>query len=374
MYFVQVAFINIFRRPFRTALTLCGVTIGIGAFVALVGFSDSLQQQWLQSYLARGTDMCVVRGTFLKSSADESFENQLRTLPEAAAVAAVSFDLIEFTPDISAVVIGWEESSYEFDALTMLQGRRFHGDESEIMLGEVLAQSLGRQEGDSVLVQGAPFQVVGIFRSGDSFAASGALMPLHQLQRISDLGTKVAGFNVRLRPLLPGESTEDRLRAAKLAIESHLPGLTAAPIGDMTRNNYVVSMVRSVAWVTSLIALFIGALGIANTMAMSVHERTREIGILRAMGWVRSRIVRMILLEASILSLAGGVLGLVAGYAGLSVLAIIRRTAPGVAQASVSPLLCAEAMIIAIAIGLAAGVLPAYRAALLRPICALRYD
>jgi predicted lysophospholipase L1 biosynthesis ABC-type transport system permease subunit len=98
--------------------------------------------------------------------------------------------------------------------------------------------------------------------------------------------------------------------------------------------------------------LFIGVLGIANTMAMSVHERTREIGMLRAMGWIRSRIVRMILLEASILSLAGGVLGLVAGYAGLSVLAIIRRTDPGVAQASVSPLLCAEALIIAIAIGL----------------------
>jgi putative ABC transport system permease protein len=374
MYFSQIALINILRRPFRTALTLCGVMLGIGAYVALVGFSGSFERQWLQFYLSKGTDICVVRGTFLKSSADESLGDKLRTLPIAADVTAVSFDLIDFTPEISAVVVGWEASSYEFESLTMLQGRKFQKDEAGIMLGEILAESLHKKPGDLVQIQGTSLPVVGVFRGGESFETSGALLPLHQLQRISDLGSKVAGFHVRLRALLPGQSNEERLRQAKLMIESHLPGLTAVPVGDLAQNNYMVSLVRSIAWGVSFIALFIGALGIANTMAMSVHERSREIGILRSMGWVRSRIVRLILLEASLLSMSGGILGLLCGRIGLAVLAVLRSTTPGVAHAGVSWLLCVQAMTIALGIGVAAGFLPAYRAARLSPIDALRYD
>ncbi len=290
-----------------------------------------------------------------------------------ADAAPVSFDLVDFTPDVSAAVQGWADTSFEFESLTILQGRRFHGDEPAVMLGEMLANGIGKKAGDWVEVQGAALRVVGVFRAQDTFSASSALLPLHQLQRLSDLGTKVAGFDVRLRPPSPGVSPENHVCRAQLMIESQLPRLKAMPAGAVARDNHVMNFIRSTAWATSLIALLIAVLGVANTMAMSVFERTREIGVLRALGWRRSRVVRLILLEASVLGLAGGLLGLAAGHLGLWALGSIRATA-GLPRVYPSMAHFAEAMCMALAISLAAGFLPAYRGARCSPTAALRYE
>ena len=298
--------------------------------------------------------MCVFRGSFMnKASTDESVGEKLRGIPVVADAAAVSFDLVDFTPDVSAVVQGWADTSFEFESLTILQGRRFRGDEPAVMLGEILASSIGKKAGDWVEVQGASLRVVGVFRAQDTFSTSSALLPLHQLQQLSGLGGKVAGFDLRLRPPSPGESPEDHLRRAQLTIESQLPGLKAMPAAAVARDNHIVNFIRSTAWATSVIALLIAVLGVANTMAMSVFERTREIGILRALGWRRSRIVRLILLEASILGFAGGLLGIAAGHLGLWALASIRATA-GLPRVYPSLVHFGEAMGIALAISLAA--------------------
>lgn len=201
-----------------------------------------------------------------------------------ADAAPVSFDLVDFTPDVSAAVQGWADTSFEFESLTILQGRRFHGDEPAVMLGEMLANGIGKKAGDWVEVQGAALRVVGVFRAQDTFSASSALLPLHQLQRLSDLGTKVAGFDVRLRPPSPGVSPENHVCRAQLMIESQLPRLKAMPAGAVARDNHVMNFIRSTAWATSLIALLIAVLGVANTMAMSVFERTREIGVTARVG------------------------------------------------------------------------------------------
>jgi putative ABC transport system permease protein len=132
-------------------------------------------------------------------------------------------------------------------------------------------------------------------------------------------------------------------------------------------------MAQASAWGTSSIALLIGILGIANTMAMSVFERTREIGILRALGWKRRQVLMLIQLEAAALGLGGGILGIVFGLCGLHVLAALPQTA-SIVSSSVSWLLLAEALGIAILAGLIAGALPAWRGARLSPVEALRHD
>ncbi len=95
----------------------------------------------------------------------------------------------------------------------------------------------------------------------------------------------MTAFHVRLRPAPEGETQDHYLKRASAEIEAFLPGIKAVPAAERAGNNQVVALAHSVAWGTSLIALFLGILGIANTMAMSVFERTREIGILRALGW-----------------------------------------------------------------------------------------
>ena len=373
MSFFRIALKNILRRRLRTSLTLCGVALGIGAFVSLVGFSDSFEQQWLKVYVNSGIDLAVVRGTFFNTTIDESVGEKLRSIAGVADAVPIILNLMDVTPDINAVFYGWPEDSFEFDPLEMVEGRRFRADQPEIMLGEVLAETLGKRVGDELVVQGMTLKIVGIFRGGAAFQEGGAVMPLPQLQRLADLGTKVTGFHVRLRPPDNGESAREHVQKERLLIESTLPGLKAVPAAEMARNNQMVMFIRSTAFGISLIALLMGALGIANTVAMSVFERTKEIGVLRALGWRCSRITRLILLEASILGLVGGVGGLVVGWGTLRVLASIRATA-NVAQASIPLIHSVEALAIALTIGLAAGFVPAWRGGRLSPVEALRHE
>ena len=133
------------------------------------------------------------------------------------------------------------------------------------------------------------------------------------------------------------------------------------------------NLAHASAWGTSSIALLIGIFGIANTMAMSVYERTREIGILRALGWKRGQVLILIQLEAATLGLGGGFLGIVFGCCALHLLASLPQTASLVSASPPVPLL-AEALGIAVLAGLIAGALPAWRASQLSPVEALRHD
>jgi putative ABC transport system permease protein len=282
-------------------------------------------------------------------------------------------NVTDLTPEINAVIYGWVDTSFELDPLTILHGRRFRGDAAEVMIGEVLAESLGKKVGDRLEIQGTAFEVVAVFRGVSAFETGGALMPLRQLQKLSDLGRNVTAFHVRLRPRGASETEEAYIRKIRNKVQAIIPGVKAVAAGDMARNNQVIVLARSTAWGTSMIALLVGALGIANTMAMSVFERTKEIGILRALGWKCWRVMKLILVESAILGLVGGVLGVFAGWGALWGLASLRITA-NIAQASIPLLHSVQALVVALLIGLASGLLPAYRGARLSPVEALRHD
>jgi putative ABC transport system permease protein len=142
---------------------------------------------------------------------------------------------------------------------------------------------------------------------------------------------------------------------------------------ERASNNQLVVLAHAAAWGTSAIALLVGMLGIANTMAMSVFERTQEIGVLRAMGWPARRVMTLILVEAAGLGLGGGLLGLLGGWVALRVLASLPKTA-SVVSTSLSPWTLTEALGIAVLVGLAAGVIPAWHAARLSPVEAIGHE
>ena len=193
------------------------------------------------------------------------------------------------------------------------------------------------------------------------------------MQEISSLQGKVSGFHIRLRPAPSGEDQEHYEKRVAHLIEVALPGLRAEQASAWATKNQFVGLAHSVAWGTSSIALLIGILGIANTMAMSVFERTREIGILRALGWKSWRVLLLIQVEATVLGLVGGIFGLGVGFSALRIMSKLPQTASIVSD-SVTPLHLLEALGIAVLSGLIAGAIPAWRGAHLSPVEALRHD
>lgn len=364
---------NLWRRRLRTLLTLCGIGMAIGAFVGLVGFSSAFENAWLRIYSGSGTDIAVIQKTFLNTSLNESAGATLNSLPFVAVATPVIFNLMDLTPDVNALVYGWKADTYEFESLQILSGRRFRDGRHEVMLGDLLADELKKKVGDTLEIQGSAFTVCAIYHGGSGLQEDAVIMPLDQLQELSSLQGKVSTFDVRLRPAPAGESPENYLKRAQAQIEAALPGLRAAPAAERAHNNQFVQLAHASAWGTSSIALLIGILGIANTMAMSVYERTREIGILRALGWKRRQVLILIQVEAATLGLVGGFLGLAFGWCALHLLATLPQTATIVSMSLPVPLL-AEALGIAVLAGLIAGALPAWRASRLSPTEALRFD
>ena len=364
---------NLQRRRLRTLLTLGGIGMAVGAFVGLVGFSRAFEQQWMRIYSSSGTDIAVIHQTFLNTSVDESAVAKLKTLSDVAEVSPMIYNVMALTPDVNALAYGWEANSYEFESLKILAGRRFENGKPEVMLGDLLAQDLNKKPGDKLEIEGSAFTVTGIYHGPSALEADALIMPLDELQQISSLQGKVSTIDVKLRPSPGGESPDAYLKQAEEEIEAAEPGLRAVPAAERASNNQLVRLAQASAWGTSLIALLIGVLGIANTMAMSVFERTREIGILRALGWKQWQVVALIQLEAAALGLGGGLLGIMFGWCALHVLAAMPQTASIVSSSVPWPLLV-EAMGIAVLAGLLAGALPAWRGARLSPVDALRHD
>lgn len=382
MYFVTFILKNLARRKFRSALTVIGVAVAVGAVVALLGISDGFERAFASLYLQRGVDILVVRAgktERLTSYLDERIADRIRQLPQVEGVMGGLVDAIgmEESGMTAVPVQGWYADSPLFDAVKVVSGRRFRPDESHVvMLGSVVARNAGKKVGDRLSLYGEDFEVIGIYESFNVFENGSVVINIRDLQKLLGVPNKVTGFQVVVKDMPDKKAVIDQLTKQIEALTDDqgrpLP-LSAMPTEKYVSSTSQLRLVKAQTWITSAIALVIGSIGVLNTMVMSVFERTREIGILRAIGWRRGRVVRMILLESLVLSVAGAVVGIVGGVAltrGLSRLPI----AAGYVEGSVAPSVMATGFYIALVVGLAGGLYPALRGARLLPTEALRHE
>jgi putative ABC transport system permease protein len=278
---------------------------------------------------------------------------------------------------IGVPVQGWGHGSFLFDELVLLAGRRFgEGEKKVVMLGAILAKNLGKSAGDRVEMLSEEFQVVGVYQSFNVFENGSAIVPLEELQRLMDRPGRVTGFQVVLQNAPDREQLRQQVRQQIEALcnEAGEPlRLSALPAREYVKSTFQIQLSRTQAWVTSLLALIIGAIGMLNTMIMSVFEQTREIGILRAIGWRRGRIMRMILGEALVLCLCGAILGTLAAVLQVRWLASLAR-ASGYIEGHTPAEIIAAGFAIALIVGVLGGLYPAVRAARLLPTEAIRHE
>jgi putative ABC transport system permease protein len=374
MRFVTIAVKNLVRRPGRSLLTIAGLAIAIAAVVSLVGAAESLEKSYLALYESRGGDLVVQRrGGMVQVSRGmaESFGDRIRALPQAGNVMGGLLDLVAFEERglYTVFVEGMRPSdSSVIDRAKLLTGRRLTaGDKDCVMLGRVLAANLGKRAGDMVEIYAHKFQVVGVFETLNVYENGSVLMLLSELQRQMDRPGQVTGFLVQADP--PGDTAA--IAALQRRIEALDPNVAAIPCAEFVRSVSQLQVTRAMSWIISAMAGLIGALGVLNTMAITVFERQAEIGALRAMGWRRTRVVRLILNESLALAAVALAIGIPCGF-GLMFFMGKWHVTSSLIQGGPSARTIGEAVVMAAAMATIGALVPAVRIASVSPVRALR--
>lgn len=374
MRFSTLILRNLLRRPTRSLLTSFGLAIGIAAVVVLTAVAWGFERSFLNIYESKGIDLVVVRSGVtdqLSSSLDQSLAETVRAVPGVKGVAVSLLDAVSFEEAnvVSALVSGWEPGSLLFQGLKVTHGRMIRADDDQgAMLGRVLAATLEKRAGDTVEVAGEPFRVLGVYESTSLFENGGLIVRLRDLQEMMGREGKITAMVVTASDPEP-----ESVRALARRIEREIDGVAAVPARDYVERDAILRLAKSMAWATWVVALVLGSVGMLNTMAMAVFERTREIGTLRALGWKRRRVVWLVLGEALALGTLGAVLGVALGFLGLQALALA-PTSRGFVTSELPPGTVWVGAAVALVLSLFGGLLPAIRASRLDPTEALRHE
>jgi putative ABC transport system permease protein len=382
----------------RTLLTMLGMIIGVAAVVSVLGIGEGARSSVEDRIRSLGSNLLTIRpGSASGTGGVRSGSVQTLTLKDAEAIAQVdgvlavapevngSAQLRHLTKNLNAQVTGITPASLDVRSLSLETGIGFT-EEDEVqrkrvaILGANVAEQLypsGSPVGTRLQIKGNAFRVVGVLTAKGAGMGSpddGIFVPLstHQTSlfgqdHLSSISIQLAGEDhadmvqaeieqlLRLRHGLRSDQPSDfdvRSQAEMLATMNQVTGTFTALLGCV-----------------AAVSLIVGGIGIMNIMLVSVRERTREIGVRMAVGARRGDILRQFLVEAVVVSLAGGVAGIAFGYGAAAILAklgqwatIVPTYAPGLAIGVSS------------VIGVVFGVGPARRAAQLDPVEALRFE
>lgn len=372
MSFLSFCYRNVLRRKQRSLLTACSVAIAVAAVVALVGVSTGFRRDFIEFYEGIGIDILVVgKGKILNRPLDESLTEKIKAVSGVAEVIPGLTDQTAF-PDYDLMIVplnALEPETSVFERLEMVSGRKIlKSDGKVLMLGKTLAETLGKTAGDMLDLDGSEFQVVGVYDGFSVIEKGSIILSIDQLQNHMGREGEVSGFSIIAMNGTSNEQLEQIIRD----IESIDPSRIDAQLSkEAVENQPGVKMGIGMAWVTSTIAMVIGALGMLNTMLMSLQERIGEIGLLRAVGWTRARIAKMILAESVLLSLLGGVVGVVCAFLLVEMLTWL-PSAKGFISGKIDLQVVVQGMAIAVLVGIVGGLLPALNATRLAPAEALR--
>jgi putative ABC transport system permease protein len=383
MHFFQLVLRNLWRRKLRSALTCSGATMAITATLTLFAFSQGLEHSTLEVYQGRGIDLVAVRtgvSERITSSLSQSTADRIRQLPGVREINPSQTDLVSLGDGglVGIPLQGWPVGGFAMRSLTLTAGRPLTDQDAwGVLLGAGLASSLAKQVGEELEIDSQRFTVIGIFAGLNVYESMSAVARLADVQQLLDRPGQVTELQIALDPATARDAAAvAQVRRSIEALtddEGGRLGLSAVGVRQFVENSTEVGLARAMSWGVTALALAIGSLQLLNTMLMSVVERVQEIGVLVALGWRTSRVVRMVLYEALAISALAATTGIVLGIALVRWLSA-RPWMGGLLRPEISPEVLLISVVVALAMGALGGAYPAWRAARLPVAQALRYE
>jgi putative ABC transport system permease protein len=372
MSFLALIVHNVVSRKFRSVLTAVAVALGVSTVVTLGVVTHSLRDSAVGILQTGQADFTVAQkgvSDVLNSTLDSGELDLIRTTPGvASAVGALVTTSRLNAANPLFIEIGMTPDELAPFGVTVLAGRAFGPNApGEVMLGYRAAENLGRRVGDRVTIDGNVYTVVGLFRTGNSIGDSASMFPLPILQANQRQPGNVTLAFVKV---VPGASI-DAVRAAIQHKSAALATVrTQAEFGQVDRNLQLISAADQGA---TILALAIGAIIVANTMMLTVFQRLREFGVLRAVGWSGGRIIGLVLAEALLVSLAGAVLGVGISFGATALLQLAPALA-GILHPQWTPGIFWRALYVAGGTAFFGALYPAWRSASVPPLEALHHE
>ncbi len=368
-------FKNLIRRKTRTLLTILGIAVGVASIIGLGALADGMQTGYSNMLSGSKADLVLSQPDAFDisySSVDEEIGAQLAEMPEVGNVSAMIEGLSSSDDQSLLIVFGYPENSFSLERFQLVEGEMLSGSHpynkrgTPVMLGSAAAESLKKGVGDNIRLVSSTYRVVGIYQTGDAFEDSAILMTIRDAQELLGKPRQVNLYYIQLKDPSMRERLSER-------VQRQWPKLKLTGANEYANKQAMIDMMRGMMWVISMLAVIIGGVSMMNSQLMSVFERTREIGVLRSLGWSSGRVLRMILSESLLVCLAGGLVGVALGYVLLIWLqSLILMFGSGIS--TVRPALLIQALLVVLLLGITGGLYPAWKASRLQPVEALRYE
>jgi putative ABC transport system permease protein len=361
---------NLIRNKLRTFLTLSGVSIGIAMYVGVTSYANNLKSE-LRLLFTNQYELIVqsreATSPFSSSISHEVYE-RLSKQKGVGSAPAIILESIKISKSPYFILAGTSSIEPVLSSISLVEGRLPDLRKPEVIIGQKASLKLNWKLDETIaLGTGNSFKVVGVYATGSRLFDTGMIMSIGDASRVLNRRGEI---NITLIRPQKGYAIQKLLRG----IRNDFPELSIVKSQDLLGQIQFVQVVDAVSNGLSMIAVLIAGVFVSNTMLMAITERTREVGILMAVGWSRWMISRIIVVETLMICTLGGMLGNGLGFLMLWLFSNSNIIGLDWATATLNPGILLRSVLLSVILGLVCSVYPAGVASRLSPVQALRFE
>ena len=376
MSFLSLILKNPFRNKSRAALAIVGISIGIATIVLLGAITAGLVEN-VDNQIRQGGADFVVTGNASSDPAsmtgseeiNESWISNINNISGVNKVAGVYMSKVFINPKTGYPLVGLNSKDANFMDIAITKGRLYDDSKDEIILGKLSSEELNKTVNDYITLKGKEYKIVGIYESGNPNIDYCGFAGMDNVQTLAD-SSQNSNISMIYAKIDKGANVEEVTKKIEDKYKDNVTVVTS--LSDLESLSAQLDMINAATFGISLLAIIVGAIGIINTMFTAVYERTRELGVLKAIGWRNRKILTMILGESLVLTISAGIVGSILGIVAALLINYTGIMGTNATVLTLTPFI--QAFAVAIVVGLIGGFYPAWRATRLQPTEALGYE